>query len=315
MSAPDASVTYDLALAGVILSALAFIISVLVGVCWLTGMNSPLVTPVDRTSSNMREGMVTDIPWEHGRNKAPTRIPRTIHFIWGLWDTGPIPDAVSQTIQQWRDTHPAYLIKLWRREACEQLLDRYYPHMRAFYDAVPRPVMRADLMRYLIVHREGGWYLDVDCRPQCKGALDRWKSTADLVTFVETEVSPERAAVIGQTEPIRQGVPERAGERIANYAFGAAREHPLWPILCTQMEKRWQTYCASHTTTTTIKPAEMRPYDVLYLTGPDLMTQTYFDSYASIQHSAHLVPLSEADETLRHHADHTWIASDEEAHV
>ena len=57
-----------------------------------------------------------------------------------------------------------YQYKLWNKESCEELLNRY-PEFNYYYD-VRFKIMKVDIMRFLILYEYGGIYSDMDIIPQ-----------------------------------------------------------------------------------------------------------------------------------------------------
>jgi mannosyltransferase OCH1-like enzyme len=55
--------------------------------------------------------------------------------------------------------------KLWNKEECETLI-KEYPKYEEVYNKVKYPVMKIDMIRFLILHKEGGLYLDMDIEPK-----------------------------------------------------------------------------------------------------------------------------------------------------
>ena len=69
---------------------------------------------------------------------------------------------------------PNYNVQIYGDDECRQFVSEHYPQFLASYDALPEPVMRADMRRYLILHKYGGVYLDSDI--QCLHEFNRWAS-------------------------------------------------------------------------------------------------------------------------------------------
>lgn len=194
-------------------------------------------------------------------------IPLVAHFIYGLWDDTPMPESYEMTLYQWKQH--GWKVKLWNRELIEQVM-KQYPVWWELYQRLPRPVQKADLARYVLIYQEGGFYFDCDCPPTSldspKTLRDELKQHPDwqAVYFVEHRISEAYAQNTTKLFPIRQGVPEQT-ERLANFAFGAVREHEsLWLILET-LTKR----CGLFNSPKWIQ----QDYTILFTTGPDVVTE------------------------------------------
>lgn len=91
---------------------------------------------------------------------APEAIPRIIHQIW----IGP-----NKKPNLWTDTFehdyiaefPHYSYKLWTENNINELFDGL-PVYRQVYDLEPTYNGKSDVLRYLILYRHGGIYMDAD---------------------------------------------------------------------------------------------------------------------------------------------------------
>lgn len=204
--------------------------------------------------------------YSQGYAKSP--IPRTAHFCYGLWDDGKIPDHFEKTMKQWKNQ--GWNVRLWNRKQVDQLLSKY-PEFNELSSTFTRKVQKADLARYLIIYEHGGFYFDLDCRPDNNSLFQDLKNgmlNSSALFFIECELKPEFAEETKQY-PIRQGVPEDI-ERIANFAFGAVENHPIIWQLLELLYQRCNTF-----------PNYNDDYDILYKTGPDCMTQCVHDAQPS----------------------------------
>lgn len=138
-----------------------------------------------------------------------------------------------------------------------------YPQLHHLSKQFTRKVQKADLVRYLIIYEYGGFYFDLDCRPQSSSLLhdlQKGQFDASAIFFIERYITPEQSESSRQI-PIRQGKPEDL-ERIANFAFGAVAKHPIIRNILELLQYRCQNY-----------PMYNEDYDILYKTGPDLVTE------------------------------------------
>lgn len=82
-------------------------------------------------------------------------IPRIIHLIW----LGELLPDVRRSVEHHRDLNPGWEVRLTRNDG--ELMDCY----RSAYDNLCRtPASKADLIRYSLLERYGGWYFDIDVR-------------------------------------------------------------------------------------------------------------------------------------------------------
>jgi mannosyltransferase OCH1-like enzyme len=228
-------------------------------------------------------------------------IPKVLHFVWGLWDAGPLPPWARDQVNAWAAHCPDFAIKIWDKHACETLLrSEKYARWRPFYDRAPRRVMCADLLRYMILDHEGGWYLDLDCVPRDKHALAALcDAQHPFVGLTESNHSAAQARAVGKREPVRQGRPELR-RRIANFAVGSVPNHVVWRGLFDRIAQRWGDWVRAN-------PSGVlaRDYDVLYITGPDAFTE----SVASVEAAGipmHVLSHAQSLRTVGHVSRGSW---------
>ena len=82
-------------------------------------------------------------------------IPKLLHFV---WIGGAMPDWASQNIAEFKRLNPGYQIRMHGADAL-------FPVYREAYDAAVELCSKADLIRYSVLEREGGWYFDCDFWP------------------------------------------------------------------------------------------------------------------------------------------------------
>ncbi len=92
-----------------------------------------------------------------------------IHQIYGVFrDNKPITDfpLFVDSKKAWMKVakDAGYRYKLWNDDMCTKLINKY-PEFKKMYNSVKYPVMRADIMRFLILYDEGGMYVDMDVFP------------------------------------------------------------------------------------------------------------------------------------------------------
>ena len=93
-------------------------------------------------------------------------------WIHQTWKTQKVPEHLQKQVDSWKELNPDYHYKLWDDRECLAFVQREYPQFLKTYLALPQPVMRADMFRYLVVYHYGGVYCDIDtwcCQP-----IDKW---------------------------------------------------------------------------------------------------------------------------------------------
>ena len=102
--------------------------------------------------------------------KEPYRIPKKIHLI---WLGSPPPDFVRRMCESWRVMHLGWEVKLWNSEDVED----FHLKNKAAYDRSGNWGEKSDIVRYEILEREGGLYVDTDF--ECLKPFDDIAKSAD----------------------------------------------------------------------------------------------------------------------------------------
>lgn len=84
-----------------------------------------------------------------------TKIPKIIHQIW----IGPLP--APKFMHTWKDIHADYEYILWNNEKIKELFPLANQHLYDLYENEAWNA-RSDILRYEIMYRYGGVYIDAD---------------------------------------------------------------------------------------------------------------------------------------------------------
>ncbi len=170
-------------------------------------------------------------------------IPKILHQTWKNNELSPFFAELQTRL---RSLHPDWEYRLWTDEDNRALVAQSYPDMLSLYDALPKNVMRADVIRYLILDNVGGVYCDLDyevVRP-----LDEMVQTCDLLLPLSREK--------------RLGHPE---DTLGNCVLGSVPNHLFWQDVITDLKTNPPL---------TIK----QQHEVEMGTGPAFLTRVYFAS-------------------------------------
>jgi mannosyltransferase OCH1-like enzyme len=139
-------------------------------------------------------------------------IPRIFHRIWV--GSNPIPDEFAAYGESWESLHPDWEMRQWTEDNLPELLR---PE-----GADPRrdPTERSDLLRYELVRRFGGVYLDMDF--ECLKPIDELVEGVDF--FVGYVVSDEFG--------------EEARRRVGSAIIGAVPGHTILERAIREAEPR-----------------------------------------------------------------------------
>jgi mannosyltransferase OCH1-like enzyme len=147
----------------------------------------------------------------------------------------------------WTAKNPDWYRVEWNKETSHALVKLCYSEYLELYEGYPYEIQRCDFIRYLILHRYGGWYVDMDY--YCNRPLDEvHASFKNPIYFVQT---PNRFTV------------ER--EHISNSLMYSVPNYPFWKKLVLELElgKNSPYYYTKHLA-------------VMYSTGPGILNRLYF---------------------------------------
>lgn len=94
-------------------------------------------------------------------------IPRIIHQT---WKTESLPDDFARYRESVRALHPGWEHRLWTDDDNRRLISEHYPWFLDTYDSYKHNIERVDAVRYFILLRHGGLYLDLDM--ECLKPID-----------------------------------------------------------------------------------------------------------------------------------------------
>lgn len=144
------------------------------------------------------------------------QIPRKLHIIW-IGDEYPQPEAC---LASWREKHPSWEVRVWENRDLFQNQWINQTHIETLWRARKLAGV-ADLMRYEILYKEGGVYVDADS--VCLRPLDDWLLEAEMFACWTNEFDRKRLVSNGflgtvRANPFLRFVIERA----------AAKRNVLW---------------------------------------------------------------------------------------
>tara|TARA_R100000951_G_scaffold112509_1_gene112964 strand:- start:1902 stop:2549 length:648 start_codon:yes stop_codon:yes gene_type:complete len=96
-------------------------------------------------------------------------IPKLIHQVFWKFTDKELDEIEAfkqhQAITKKFCNEYGYDYRLWSLSDCEELLAEFYPEYIQLWGDFRHDIQRADFIRYLILHKYGGFYLDLDVSP------------------------------------------------------------------------------------------------------------------------------------------------------
>lgn len=134
-------------------------------------------------------------------------IPRIVHQT---WRTKALPPEFARFRASWIARHPQWEHRLYDDAECRAVVQSVGGAWPDVYARLPTDIQRADVFRYLIIHRHGGVYADIDM--ECYRAIDGLLEGAEAVFAIEAHLTERRRRRLGYREP----------RQLANCVFAAA---------------------------------------------------------------------------------------------
>ena len=168
-------------------------------------------------------------------------IPKIIHQT---WKDENVPDKWLEYQDKVRTLHPDWEYRLWTDKDNDDFISTHYPELFKIYKLYPKPVMKADVIRYAIMDQMGGLYLDLD--------YEMLKPFDMLDHRVVLPLS--RSKQFGDKD-----------NRIGNCILASEPGHSFWKVVLEDLTNNPMT----------IGEEEL---DVEKATGPYLLTRIYFEN-------------------------------------
>jgi glycosyltransferase involved in cell wall biosynthesis len=188
-------------------------------------------------------------------------IPRIIHQT---WKTAEIPAAYQHWQKSWREMHPDFVYRLWTNEDIEDFIREQTVEVQDLFYSYKENISRIDLVRYLILQKFGGLYVDLDF--ECLHPHHRLFKEHRIMMGIEPETH-------NQSIKARKA---RITSTVCNAWMASEPGHPFWTHLINYL--------------ISVKNNK----DVLNLTGPFALTRavaSYGAKQLTIIPSKYLYPV------------------------
>jgi hypothetical protein len=158
-----------------------------------------------------------------------TQIPHVIHFIWGGRE---FPKNSIENIVSWMVLHPNWTFKFWTDDPKRELpipgMEKHLfeelelTHMGSFFPNAKNWGEKSDLLRYEILYREGGIYVDHD--------VECYRSFDSLC---------QNFAFFAPLEPAHKNPLIENHLTITNCLIGAKPAHPILLNTMENVKRQW----------------------------------------------------------------------------
>lgn len=188
-------------------------------------------------------------------------IPKIIHQIWG--GKNPIPYYFLSLSNTWKEYHPDWQYEFWDDNRIDLFVQEFYPHYWEQFKSFPQNMQRWDTVRYMILNKMGGIYVDFDA--ECIQPLDNLLK--DTTCWFALE--PEEYAKENEKDPY-----------LSTALMGSAPEHPFIQTMIRNIFSYFRNERNSE--------FHKKIRNVIETTGPLMLTTTYENF--SDKSSIYLVP-------------------------
>ncbi|HEY9262167.1 glycosyltransferase family 32 protein [Chitinophaga sp.] len=170
------------------------------------------------------------------------KIPRILHQTWKSED---MPDNFRLMAQTWKENHADWEYMLWTDEMNRDFVATHFPDFLQVYDSYPTAIQRVDAVRYFILFKYGGFFVDLDF--ECLACIEPIVNQAGCVFGLE----PREHCDLHNKAFI-----------ISNAFMGTTAGSPFFQALCEELHRN---------TTMTDHPNDR----VLETTGPFMLSRLY----------------------------------------
>ena len=147
-----------------------------------------------------------------GSGTSENKIPRTIHLIWVGPNKG--PEFLRANVEGWARLMPSWNIRIWTNGDINT--NEFPEKVVNMINSATKGAQKADIMRYFIMEKYGGVYMDVDVVPN--------KSLDSLIKFKDASV------ILCHDLPL-------TWEYISIGFFAAVPNHPVFKKACEMCHK------------------------------------------------------------------------------
>lgn len=192
------------------------------------------------------------------------KIPKIIHQIWSGIDE-PLPSQFEELGKTWKRDYPDWEYILWDNEMMNDFIDQNYPHYISVYEDFYYNVQRWDAIRYLILDKIGGMYVDFD-----------YESISPLDVLIK-----DKTCCFAEEPGLHRRVYKRENDRVFNNALMlSVPDHPFLKLIIENVFSGKELF----------EFPDNKFHRVLNTTGPGLLVELYYRQTPKKRESIYLIP-------------------------
>lgn len=207
---------------------------------------------------------------EQSENDEPFNFPKK---IWHSAKDENLSLPQRKWVHSWTVKHPSYNRTLLTDLSAAEFVRTHYsetrPDIVEVYDALPIPILRADLLRYLILLAEGGVWSDLDVT--CDKKASQWvpveyrNHTIDLVVGLEFDFE-------------WRGPGEEVASQFCNWVLMARPSSRNLQVVVDAVVSKIKEIAKLNGVKVEELTLDLLPVDVVNVTGPKIMTISILES-------------------------------------
>jgi alpha 1,6-mannosyltransferase len=217
----------------------------------------------DQVNRNVTPQAVTSWTEAEMRSKALRSQPQNNtlfppYMFWTIERSSKLTRAEKTLRQKCERMNPNYQAREYDNEASRSFVEDKFPEFLSLYDGLDKPVMRADMWRYLILFHYGGVYFDLDV--ECLKPIDHWG--ADVHSSSPRNKTTPIRAMVGIEFRDTEG-PFTSLLQFVQFTMAADVGHPIF----------YRAVQLINETVSNIRVGGPSVGDAEYVTGPKIFTR------------------------------------------
>lgn len=223
--------------------------------------------------------------------KCFSRLNKKIYFLWAYNNDSPIPQNLTKNMTDIIKYNPGHSYHIIDKQELDTIV------YSSLYKNYEYSIQKCDFARYYILYNNGGIYMDTDIifKKSLHTLYSKYPN-GKIFLCNECTLNDDEIAKITQENKIRCNIPEH-NVRIANYLMISLYSyHPFWKEVFEILYERFHKQITCN-------------YDIIYTTGPDVITTAYHNYISkNVNHDNTVILLGENEckEYFTHQALGSW---------